>query len=346
MKYTALADTGLEVSRICLGTMNWGEQNTEAQAHAQLDLALAHGVNFIDTAELYPVPTRAETCGRTEEYIGRWLRARKNRDKVVLATKICGQADWVPWIRGSKLRLDRSNIQQAIDGSLKRLKTDYIDLYQLHWPDRKANYFGKLGYTPEDDGNAVPIEDTLCVLRDFVRNGKIRHVGVCNETPWGVMKALAAAERLGLPRLVSIQNPYSLPNRSFEIGLAEIADRERVGLLAYSPLGFGVLTGKYVGGDRPEGARLTLFDRFKRYLTPAGEAATTAYVELARRIGLTPAQMALAFVHGRSFVTSTLVGATSNEQLAANLASIDIELGAEALAEIEAIHQRHPNPCP
>jgi aryl-alcohol dehydrogenase-like predicted oxidoreductase len=346
MKYNKLAGTGIEVSRICLGTMNWGEQNNEAQAHAQLDLALAHGVNFIDTAELYPVPTRAETYGRTEEYIGRWLRLRKNRDKVIIATKICGQADWVPWERGSKLRLDRSNIQQAIDGSLKRLKTDYIDLYQLHWPDRKANYFGKLGYVPEDDGMAVPLEDTLCVLRDFVRNGKVRHIGVCNETPWGVMKALAAADRLGLPRVVSIQNPYSLLNRTFEIGLAEVAHREGLALLPYSPLGFGVLTGKYLGGERPQGARLTLFDRFKRYLTPEGEAATAAYVELARQHGLTPPQLALAFVHGRDFVTSTIVGATSNEQLVANIASIDVELDPAVLSAIEAIHRRHPNPCP
>ncbi|MEZ5444951.1 MAG: NADP(H)-dependent aldo-keto reductase [Gammaproteobacteria bacterium] len=346
MKFARLGGTDLQVSRIALGTMNWGEQNTEAEAHAQLDYACAQGVNLIDTAELYPVPARAETYGRTEEIIGRWLRARRNRERVVLATKVCGRADWVPWIRGSRLRLDRANIQKAVDCSLKRLKTDYIDLYQLHWPDRDTNYFGKLGYTPGDDGEAVPIEETLCVLRDFVRIGKIRHVGVCNETPWGVMKALAAGERLGLPRIASIQNPYSLLNRTFEIGLAEIAHREQVGLLAYSPLGFGVLSGKYAGGARPAGARLTLFDRFKRYLTPEGEAATLAYVELARRHGMEPAQLALAWVYSRPFLTSTIIGASRIEQLADNIASIDRALSADVLAEIEGIHQRHPSPCP
>ncbi|MCG3201574.1 MAG: Protein tas [Gammaproteobacteria bacterium] len=346
MKLTRLGGTDLQVSRICLGTMNWGEQNSESEAQAQLDYAVGQGINFIDTAELYPVPQRAETYGRTEEIIGRWLRARRNREQVVLATKICGRADWVPWIRGSRRRLDRANIQKAVDCSLKRLKTDYIDLYQLHWPDRDTNYFGKLGYTPGDDGEAVPIEETLCVLRDFVRIGKIRHVGVCNETPWGVMTALAAAARLGLPRLESIQNPYSLLNRTFEIGLAEIAHREQVGLLAYSPLGFGVLSGKYTGGTRPAGARLTLFDRFRRYLTPAGEAATLAYVALARRHGMEPAQLALAFVNSRPFLTSTIIGASRVEQLADNIASIDRTLSAEVLAEIEGIHQRHPNPCP
>jgi aryl-alcohol dehydrogenase-like predicted oxidoreductase len=346
MKFSRLGGTDLQVSRIALGTMNWGEQNNEAEAHAQLDYAVAQGVNLIDTAELYPVPARAETYGRTEEIIGRWLRARRNREQVVLATKVCGRADWVPWIRGSRLRLDRANIQKAVDCSLKRLKTDYIDLYQLHWPDRDTNYFGKLGYAPGDDGEAVPIEETLCVLRDFVRIGKIRHVGVCNETPWGVMKALAAGERLGLPRIASIQNPYSLLNRTFEIGLAEIAHREQVGLLAYSPLGFGVLSGKYAGGARPAGARLTLFDRFKRYLTPEGEAATLAYAELARRHGMEPAQLALAYVNSRPFLASTIIGASRIEQLADNIASIDRELSADVLAEIEGIHQRHPNPCP
>jgi aryl-alcohol dehydrogenase-like predicted oxidoreductase len=346
MKFSRLGGTDLQVSRIALGTMNWGEQNNEAEAHAQLDYAVAQGVNLIDTAELYPVPARAETYGRTEEIIGRWLRARRNREQVVLATKVCGRADWVPWIRGSRLRLDRANIQKAVDCSLKRLKTDYIDLYQLHWPDRDTNYFGKLGYTPGDDGEAVPIEETLCVLRDFVRIGKIRRVGVCNETPWGVMKALAAGERLGLPRIASIQNPYSLLNRTFEIGLAEIAHREQVGLLAYSPLGFGVLSGKYAGGARPAGARLTLFDRFKRYLTPEGEAATLAYAELARRHGMEPAQLALAYVNSRPFLASTIIGASRIEQLADNIASIDRALSADVLAEIEGIHQRHPNPCP
>lgn len=346
MRHRTLPGIPLDVSELCLGTMTWGEQNSEADAHAQLDFALARGINFIDTAEMYPLPTRAETYGRTEEIIGRWLRARRNREQVVLATKVCGRSDSVPWIRGSKLRLDRANIQKAVDCSLQRLRTDYIDLYQLHWPDRDTNYFGKLGYTPGDDGEAVPIEETLCVLRDFVRIGKIRHVGVCNETPWGVMTALAAGERLGLPRIESVQNPYSLLNRTFEIGLAEIAHREQVGLLAYSPLGFGVLSGKYAGGARPAGARLTMFDRFRRYLTPEGEAATLAYVELARRHGMEPAQLALAFVNSRPFLTSTIIGASRIEQLAENVASVERTLSGDILAEIEGIHQRHPNPCP
>jgi aryl-alcohol dehydrogenase-like predicted oxidoreductase len=346
MKYSPLANTGIEVSRICLGTMNWGEQNSEAEAHEQLDYAISTGVNFIDTAELYPVPPRRDTCGRTEECIGTWLEARRNRSSVILATKVCARADWLPWIRRGNTRLDRANITAALNASLRRLRTDYIDLYQLHWPDRKTNYFGKLGYTPEDDGDTVPLEDTLCVLRDFVRVGKVRHTGVCNETPWGVMKCLGIAERLGLARPVTVQNPYSLLNRIFEIGLAEIAQREHVGLLAYSPLAFGVLTGKYVGGARPPGARLTLFDRFQRYLTPQGLAATEAYVALARQHGLDPAQMALAFVHSRPFLTSTIIGATTMEQLQANIASIDMELSADLLAEIEAVHTRYPNPCP
>lgn len=346
MQHVKLGRTGLSVSRLCLGTMTFGLQCDEETSFAILDRAFEAGITFIDTADVYPLGGDRSTVGRTEEIIGRWLRARRNREQVVLATKVCGRSDSVPWIRGSKLRLDRANIQKAVDCSLQRLRTDYIDLYQLHWPDRDTNYFGKLGYTPGDDGEAVPIEETLCVLRDFVRIGKIRHVGVCNETPWGVMTALAAGERLGLPRIESVQNPYSLLNRTFEIGLAEIAHREQVGLLAYSPLGFGVLSGKYAGGARPAGARLTMFDRFRRYLTPEGEAATLAYVELARRHGMEPAQLALAFVNSRPFLTSTIIGASRIEQLAENVASVERTLSGDILAEIEGIHQRHPNPCP
>jgi aryl-alcohol dehydrogenase-like predicted oxidoreductase len=346
MRYRPLGKTDLKVSAICLGTMNWGEQNTETQAHEQLDYATAAGVNFIDTAELYPVPPKPETQGRTEEFLGNWLRTRRDRDRLVIATKVCGRGDWIPQVRGGKARLDRRNIDAALDASLKRLQTDYVDLYQLHWPDRKSNYFGKLGYRPEDDRDATPLEETLAALSDCVRAGKVRYVGVCNETPWGVMTLLAAAERSGLPRIVSVQNPYSLLNRTFEIGLAEIAHREHVGLLAYSPLGFGVLSGKYLGGNRPEGARLTLFDRFQRYLTPAGEAATRAYVDLAHRYEMEPAQLALAFVHTRPFTTATIVGATRLDQLKANIASLDLALSPTLLEEIEAIHDRHPNPCP
>jgi aryl-alcohol dehydrogenase-like predicted oxidoreductase len=346
MQYRKLGRTDIEVSVICLGTMTWGEQNTEAEAHRQLDAAMAAGVNFIDTAEMYPVPPKAETYARTEEYIGHWLARRNIRDKLVLATKVAGPGDWLPYIRDGKNRLDRKNIHAALDNSLRRLKTDYIDLYQLHWPDRSTNFFGKLGYQPVASETATPIEESLQALGELVQAGKVRHVGVSNETPWGVMRFLRAAEATGLPRLVSIQNPYNLLNRSFEVGLAEIAHREQVGLLAYSPLGFGVLSGKYLNTRRPAGARLTLFERFQRYTNTEGLRATADYAQLAREHGLSPAQMALAYVNSRPFLTSTIIGATSLAQLRENLASIQVTLDQELLAGIEAIHQRQPNPCP
>ncbi len=346
MEYRTLGDTGLRVSQICLGTMTFGEQNSEAEAHGQLDLAVERGVNFIDTAELYPVPPRGETQGLTEQYIGSWLKRRGRRDEVVIATKVCGPTDWVPHIRDGQARLDRRNIATALEGSLRRLGTDYVDLYQVHWPERKTNYFGRLGYEHQEEESVTPIEETLEVLGDLVREGKVRAIGISNETAWGTMRYLAAAERAGLPRIVSIQNPYSLLNRTFEIGLAEIAIRERVGLLAYSPLGFGVLSGKYLEGRRPAGARLTRWERFDRYSNPQGVAATRQYVELARRHALDPAQMALSFVNSRPFLTSNIVGATTLEQLESNLASTELELKEDLLEEIEAIHTRHPNPCP
>ncbi len=346
MEYRPLGHTDIEVSALCLGTMTWGQQNTEAEAHEQMDYALANGINFFDTAELYPVPPMAETQGRTEAYIGSWLHRRGNRERIILASKVCGAADWTPHIRGGRARLDAANIEAALDASLKRLQTDYIDLYQTHWPDRHTNYFGRLGYQPGDDGDATPIEETVAALARLVEKGKVRHIGISNETPWGVMQYLQAAERQGGPRIVSIQNPYNLLNRSFEIGLAEFAERESVGLLAYSPLGFGVLSGKYLGGRRPEGARLTLFERFSRYTNPQGVAATEAYVALARRHGLDPARMALAYVNSRPFVTSNIIGATRMAQLRDNCASLELSLSTEVLEEIEAIHQRHPIPCP
>lgn len=346
MEYRKLGRTDIEVSEICLGTMNWGEQNTEADAHAQLDAAIAAGVNFIDTAEIYPVPPLAETYTLTEQYIGAWLQARGRRDDIILATKVVGRADWVPYIREDGVCLDRTNIEQAIHGSLKRLKTDYIDLYQLHWPDRNTNYFGKLGFKYEPEISTVPIEETLRVLADLVEAGKVRYVGLSNETPWGVMEFLRLAEQCALPRIVSVQNPYSLLNRSFEVGLSEVAHREDCGLLAYSPLGFGVLSGKYLGGQKPAGARLTLFERFSRYTNPQAEAATGAYVALAREHDLDPAQMALAYVTSRPFLTSNIIGATSMAQLQSNLASVEIRLGEEVMTGIEAIHQQHPNPAP
>ena len=345
MPYSTLGRTGLRVSRICLGTMTWGEQNSEAEAHAQLDAALDAGVNFIDTAEMYAIPPRAETQGRTEQYIGSWLSRGANRDKIVLATKVAGPGGWIAHLRGGP-RLDRRNIEQALHDSLRRLRTGHVDLYQVHWPERATNYFGRLGYEHEPAEQAVPIEETLEVLADLVRAGKVRHVGVSNETPWGVMRYLQLAETHGWPRIAAIQNPYNLLNRSFEVGLAEIAHREDVGLLAYSPLAFGTLSGKYLGGARPDRARLTLFERYQRYTRPEGLAATEAYVMLARDHGLVPAQMALAYVLGRPFLASAIIGATTMEQLRSNLAGVELKLSPEVLAGIEAIHVRQPNPCP
>jgi len=346
MQYRRLGETGLEVSAICLGSMTWGGQNSELEAHQLLDYAVSQGVNFIDTAELYAIPPRAETYGRTECIIGNWLEKEGCRHDIILASKVCGPTTGCPHIRAGKSGLDRENITQALEDSLRRLKTDYLDLYQAHWPERHANFFGKLGFVPEDDSHAVPIEETLGVLGDLVDAGKVRHIGISNETPWGMSRYLHAAEIRRLPRIVSIQNPYNLLNRSFEVGLAEIAHRERVGLMAYSPLGFGVLSGKYLDGKRPDGARLTLFSDYKRYETEAGIAATAAYVNLAHKYGLDPAQMALAFVNTRSFVTSTIIGATSMKQLESDIESTNVQLDDEALAGIEAIHRQHPNPCP
>ena len=346
MHYRALGRSGIQVSALCLGTMTFGEQNSESQAHAQLDLARDAGINFIDTAEMYPVPPRAETQGRTESHIGTWLAARGCRGQMVLATKVAGPADWLPHVRGPEARLDRRNIEAALNDSLRRLRTDWIDLYQLHWPDRQTNFFGQLGFTPQEPDDSVPLLETLQVLSDLVEAGKIRQIGVSNETPWGLMRFLALAETHGLARMVSIQNPYNLLNRTFEIGLAEVAIREDCGLLAYSPLAFGVLSGKYLNGQRPAGARVTLFERFSRYSNPQAERATAEYVALARRHGLDPAQMALAWVSSRPFTTSNIIGATTLEQLRTNLASTHLTLDDAVVAEIEAIHTRQPNPAP
>ncbi len=346
MEYRPLGESGIRVSLIGLGTMTFGEQNSPEEAFAQLDRAVDAGVNLIDTAELYPVPPRAETYGRTEAIIGQWLKARPGmRERVVIATKAASRGDWIPWIRGGP-RLDRRHLEAALEGSLRRLRVETIDLYQLHWPDRKTNFFGRLGYEHDPDDEAVPLRETLEVLADFVRAGKVRLVGVSNETPWGVMKLLQLAREHGLPRIVSVQNPYNLLNRTFEIGLAEVSLRERVGLLAYSPLAFGMLTGKYLGGARPPGARLTLFERFDRYSNPRAVAATEAYVTIAREAGLSPAQMALAYVNSRPFLTSNLIGATTLAQLEENLASLDLTLAPEVLAAIEAVHADNPNPSP
>ena len=304
------------------------------------------GVNFIDTAEMYPVPPMAETYTRTEQYIGNWLSQRGNRDKVILATKVASRADWLDYIRDGNIRLDRKNIEAAVNASLKRLQTDHIDLYQLHWPDRNTNYFGKLGYEYAPKDKPVPIEETITVMDELVKSGKIRHYGLSNETPWGAMKFVQLAEHHGYNRPVSIQNPYSLLNRSYEIGLSEVSHHEDMGLLAYSPLGFGVLSGKYLGGASPAGARLTLFERFTRYSNDNAVRATQDYVTIAKRHQLDPAQMALAYVNSRSFLTSNIIGATTLEQLKSNIESINLQLSDEVLQEIEAVHQNNPNPSP
>ncbi|RXJ73784.1 NADP(H)-dependent aldo-keto reductase [Veronia nyctiphanis] len=344
MKYHTLPHTDLEVSKICLGTMTFGQQNSESEAHQQLNFAFEKGVNFIDTAEMYAIPPTKETQGLTESYIGSWLKQSGKRDKVVVATKVAGPRG-VPYIR-PEMSLDRRNIRQALEDSLNRLQTDYIDLYQVHWPQRQVNSFGSLNYQHHDENPGVTLLDTLDALSELVKEGKIRHIGVSNETPWGVMSYLQLAEKHSLSRIVSIQNPYNLLNRSFEVGLSEISFREGVELLAYSPMAFGSLSGKYLGNTKPEGARCTKWLRFQRYFTPQGLKATEAYVELAKANDLDPAQMALAFVNSRSFLASNIIGATTLEQLEKNIASIELELSDELLTEIDAIATQYSNPCP
>jgi len=345
MKTRMLGNSALNVSELCLGTMTFGAQNTEAESHAQLDCALANGINFLDVAEMYPVPTAAEYQGRSEQYIGNWMRARGNRDQVVVATKAAGPGDMVSYLRPD-IHFDRRNIEQAIDGSLQRLQTDYIDLYQLHWPDRASNFFGQLSYSHKPEKDGTPILETLQVLKDQVDAGKIRYIGVSNETAWGLMSFLKYAEMMDLPRVVSVQNPYSLLHRLPEFALAEVMMRENVPLLAYSPLAFGTLTGKYLNDARPEGSRLALFPHYQRYLTAQGIQATEQYVALAQQHGLDPTQMALAFVNSREFMGSTIIGATSVAQLELAIGSTGISLSQEVLAGIEAIHQQYPTPCP
>ncbi|NOI59464.1 NADP(H)-dependent aldo-keto reductase [Vibrio coralliilyticus] len=344
MQYNKLPHSTLEISKICLGTMTFGEQNTEQDAFSQLDYALERGVNFIDTAEMYPVPPKANTQGSTEQYIGNWLKKSGKREKVVLATKIAGPRN-VPYIRDN-MSLDRRNIHQAIDDSLQRLQTDYVDLYQLHWPQRRTNCFGQLNYPYPDEHEEVTLIETLESMADLIKAGKVRYIGVSNETPWGVMTLLRLAEKHELPRIVSIQNPYNLLNRSFEIGLSEISHYEGVQLLAYSPLAFGCLSGKYLNNARPDGARCSLFERFVRYFTPQGIQATEAYVNLAREHGLDPAQMALAFVNQRPFVGSNIIGATNLEQLKSNIDSLDVVLSEELLQRLQEIGTTYSNPCP
>jgi aryl-alcohol dehydrogenase-like predicted oxidoreductase len=345
MHYVTLGNSPLRVSRICLGTMTFGQQNSEAEAHAQLDAAFSQGVNFIDAAEMYPVPARTETSGRTEQYVGSWL-ARQPRDQVILATKATGPARSLSWIREGQLKFTRTNLRRALEGSLQRLQTDYVDLYQLHWPDRNVPMFGGYHFDPAQERDSVPLRESLETLAEFIKEGKVRAWGPSNETPWGLMRYLQLADELGLPRPVSVQNAYSLLNRTWENGLAEIGYRERISLLAYSPLGFGFLTGKYLKDPQTPG-RANLFSDFaQRYRKPNTAKALAAYVELAEQHGLTPAHLSLAFVYKRWCVGSTIIGATSLAQLRENLAAADISLSAEVLRAIERIHLQYPNPAP
>jgi len=345
-----LGNTDIKVTSLCLGTMTWGQQNTEAEGHLQLDYAFDRGINFIDTAELYSIPPRAETQGSTETIIGTWLAAKGGRDKIILASKVAGRSSF-NWFRpeGKETRLDEKNIRYAVDRSLKRLQTDYIDLYQLHWPDRAVPLFGGNGNIFRDlptHDDSVPIEETLAVLGRLVDEGKIRYIGLSNETAWGTSRFLQAHLNGHGPRIVSIQNAYNLLNRTFEIGLAEIALREQVGLLAYSPLAQGYLSGKYQKGARPPNARTTLFNRGQRYERPGTEEAIDAYLNLARDRNLNPSQLAIAFVTSRKFVTSTIIGATTMEQLKMDIDSLDVSITTELEDNIDAIHQIHQNPAP
>lgn len=346
MEYTKLPHTEIEVSKICLGTMTWGRQNTEAEAHEQMDYALDQGVNFFDTAELYPIPPHPDYPFLTEEYIGNWFAKTGNREKVVLATKIAGKAPFTKHIRTTGFSPE--SIREALEASLERLQTDYVDLYQLHWPERNTNYFGQRGYTHSTaDHWKDNIHQVLETLAALVAEGKIRHVGLSNETPWGTMRFLEEAKvHQKLPRMITIQNPYSLLNRLFEVGLSEISMRSGIGLLAYSPLGFGVLSGKYLNNAAADNARLKLFPNYSRYSGDTAVEATRAYQEIATRHGMSLTQMALAFVTSRPFMTSNIIGATTMEQLKENIGSIDVILSAEVLEEIEAVHSELPNPAP
>ena len=349
MQFRPLADTGIFLPEICLGTMTFGEQNTQEQAFQQLDYALDQGVYFWDTAEMYPVPPKPETQGATERIIGNWIAARGGRDKLFLASKIAGPSQGGSHIRDGKTRFVADEISAAIDQSLSRLQTDYIDLYQLHWPQRPTNFFGKLGYgnaEAAEDRTVTDLEETLTALQDEIKKGRIRYIGLSNETPWGTMKFLHLAEKLGLSKFVSVQNPYNLLNRTYEIGMSEIAHYEGVGLLAYSPLAFGYLTGKFRHGARPANARVTLFSRFSRYSNPQSEWATEQYAQLAEQHGLSLTQLALAFIKQQFFVTSTIIGATNMDQLKENIQAFEIDLSEEILKGIEAIHRQQPNPAP
>ena len=345
MKYTILPNTSLKISKLCLGTMTWGQQNTEAEAHEQLDFAIEKGINFIDCAEMYPVPANPNTQGRTETYIGNWLTKKKNREDLIIATKIAGPSRSMDHIR-QPLDFSKKSLEEAIHKSLKRLQTDYIDLYQLHWPERNTNYFGQRDYThKENEAWQDNFAEVLSNLEAFVRDGKIRHIGLSNETPFGVMRCIEEF-RNGKLKIVSVQNPYNLVNRKDEIGLSEILQRENIGYLAYSPLGFGTLSGKYLNGTATENSRINQFKQYSRYSSQQAFDATEKYAEIARNHNLSCVKMALAFILQKKFVTAPIIGATSIEQLAENIESINVTLSKEILKEIDVIHNQIPNPAP
>ena len=345
MKYTTLPNTDIQVSKICLGTMTFGQQNTEAEGHAQMDYALEQGVNFFDTAEMYSVPARQETYGSTERILGTWFQKTGNRDKVVLASKIAGPNPNFTYMR-EKNDFSPASIQYALDKSLERLQTDYIDLYQLHWPERKTNFFGQRGFKVQDDAWEDNIHAVLETLNGFIQQGKIKHIGLSNETPWGIMRFLEESKYHNLPRIKTIQNPYSLLNRLYENGSAEIGIRENVGLLAYSPMAFGVLSGKFLTGESHPNARINLFPQFSRYNSEQSAAATRLYNEIAQQNGLTLTQLALAFIEQQPFVTSTIIGATTMEQLKENIDTIKVTLSEELLQAIDGVQAKIPDPAP
>lgn len=345
MQYRSLGNSPLQVSELCLGTMTFGQQNTIEEAHQQLDYAVARGVNFIDTAEMYPVPSRAETQGATESHIGPWL-AQQRRDRLIIATKIAGPSRRLDWIRGGPLAVDRRNIEQAVNDSLKRLQTDYIDLYQIHWPDRFVPIFGQTVFDPDKLRQTVPIAEQLAAFAALIQAGKIRYLGLSNETPWGIAEFSHTARQANLPKVVTIQNAYNLLNRVFDSALAEACHHEQVGLLAYSPLAFGCLTGKHLHG-KVESSRLNLFPGFgQRYQKPNVNEAVAAYAAIAQKHHLSLTAMALAFVRQRWFVSSTIIGATTIDQLKENLDSVEVMLHQEILKDIDAVHARYPNPAP
>ena len=346
MKYKKLGDTDLKVSLICLGTMTWGEQNTQEEGFEQMDFALEKGVNFFDTAELYAIPPKAKTYGRTEEIIGDWFKIKKNRKKIILASKIAGPG--LKWIRGGGSQYSPKNIEEALHNSLKRLQTDYIDLYQLHWPERNTNYFGDLDYEhDEKEKSWNSFESILNTLKKFIDQGKIRYIGLSNETPWGFSKYLEIAKEKNLPKVVSVQNPYSLVNRTYEVGMSEISIRERAGLLAYSPLAVGYLTGKYRNKKIPKNSRLDLFyENYPRYHNERTYEAVDEYFKISEKYKISLSQLALAFVNSRDFVTSNIIGATTMEQLQENIDSINITLNENVMNEINLIHEKIPNPAP